>query len=212
MSSLRSENVHLHSVTVDREARARLIDQQPSVLWFTGLSGSGKSTVANLVEVELHSRGHLTYMLDGDNVRHGLCGDLGFADADRVENIRRVSEVVRLMLDAGLIVLASFISPFRADRDCARAGVAPGEFFEVYVDVPLAVAEQRDPKGIYARARRGEIKNFTGIDSPYEPPETPELHLDMERLSVDQAAAEVVATLVRAGRINATPEVRAASQ
>jgi bifunctional enzyme CysN/CysC len=204
VTSLRSDNVYRHAVSVDREARARLVNQRASVVWFTGLSGSGKSTVANLVEVELHARGHLTYMLDGDNVRHGLCGDLGFSDADRQENIRRVAEVAQLMLDAGLIVLASFISPFRADRDRARSGLAPGEFFEVHVDVPLAVAEQRDPKGLYAKARRGELRNFTGIDSPYEAPKAPELHLDMTRLTVPEAAAEVVATLSRAGRLNAT--------
>jgi bifunctional enzyme CysN/CysC len=188
------------------------VDQQPSVLWFTGLSGSGKSTIANLVEVELHAQGRLTYMLDGDNVRHGLCGDLGFSDADRVENIRRVSEVAQLMLDAGLIVLVAFISPFRSDRERARASFRPGEFFEIHVNTPLAVVEQRDPKGLYAKARRGEIKDFTGIDSPYEPPEAPELALDTGVLTAEQAAREVVAALDRAGRLSATTQGRAASR
>jgi bifunctional enzyme CysN/CysC len=216
--SLRSDNVHLHPTNIDPAARARLLDQQPSVLWFTGLSGSGKSTVANLVEVELHARGHLTFLLDGDNVRHGLCGDLGFSDADRGENIRRVSEVAKLMHDAGLIVLASFISPFQADRNLARAILPPGAFFEVHVDLPLELAEARDPKGLYAKARRGEIRQFTGIDSPYEVPAAPELALDMAALSADQAAARVIAALARAGRLSGPaqpgtgPPARAASR
>jgi bifunctional enzyme CysN/CysC len=212
MSSLRSENVRRHRHTVDRDARVSLLDQKPTVLWFTGLSGSGKSTIANLVEVDLHARGHLTYMLDGDNVRHGLCGDLGFSDADRVENIRRISEVTQLMLDAGLIVLVAFISPFRSDRDRARAAFTPGEFYEIFVDTPLEVVEQRDPKGLYARARRGEVKNMTGIDSPYEPPEAPELRLETGTLAAGDAAAEVVATLDRAGRLSAAAPEPSASQ
>jgi bifunctional enzyme CysN/CysC len=211
VKSLRSENVQLHRHAVTREARATLVRQQPSVLWFTGLSGSGKSTVANLVEVELHAQGHLTYMLDGDNVRQGLCGDLGFSDEDRVENIRRVSEVTQLMLDAGLIVLVAFISPFRADRDRARATFNTGEFFEIHISTPLAVAEARDPKGLYARARRGEISDFTGIDSPYEPPLTPELRLDTEHLSAREAAQEVVSALVAAGRLSGTARAPDAS-
>jgi bifunctional enzyme CysN/CysC len=212
VSSLRSENVHLHPVTVDRRARVRLLDQQPCVLWFTGLSGSGKSTIANLTEVELHAQGHLTALLDGDNVRHGLCGDLGFSDADRRENMRRVSEVAKLMLDAGLIVLVSFISPFRSERQRVRDTFAPEEFFEVYVDTPITLAEQRDPKGLYARARRGEITNFTGIDSPYEAPEAPDIRLDTTVLSPEQAAQEVVGALSDAGRLSAEAAARAASR
>ncbi len=208
MTSLRSDNVHRHHLTVDRAARVKLLDQQPSVLWFTGVSGSGKSTIANLVEVELHAQGHLTTLLDGDNVRHGLSGDLGFTEQDRCENIRRVSEVAKLMLDTGLIVLVSFISPFRAERRRVRANFAPGEFFEVHVDAPIALAESRDPKGLYAQARRGEITNFTGIDSPYEAPETPEIRLDTAALSPAQAAADVVAALAAAGRLSAGAPAR----
>lgn len=203
MSSLRSENVHRHPLTVDRAARVKLLDQQPTVLWFTGVSGSGKSTIANLVEVELHARGHITSLLDGDNVRHGLCGDLGFSEADRCENLRRVSEVAKLMVDSGLIVLVSFISPFRSERQRVRETFAAEEFFEVHVDTPITVAEQRDPKGLYARARRGEISDFTGIDSPYEAPESPEIRLDTRVLSAESAAAEVVAALAGSGRLSA---------
>jgi bifunctional enzyme CysN/CysC len=203
VTSLRSDNVHLQALTVDRTARSKLLDQQPSVLWFTGVSGSGKSTIANLVEVELHARGHLTALLDGDNVRHGLSGDLGFSEADRCENVRRVSEVAKLMVDTGLIVLVSFISPFRAERERVRERFAPEEFFEVHVDTPITVAESRDPKGLYAQARRGEITNFTGIDSPYEPPDAPEIRLDTAELSPEQAAAEVIAALAQAGRLSA---------
>ncbi len=171
----RATNVHWQAVDVHKEARAALAHQKPCVLWFTGLSGAGKSTIANLVEKKLHAKGHMTYLLDGDNVRHGLNKDLGFTSADRVENIRRVAEVSKLMVDAGLIVLASFISPFRSERLMAREQLQQGEFIEVYVDTPLAVAEKRDTKGLYAKARRGEIKNFTGIDSAYEVPEKPEI-------------------------------------
>lgn len=203
MAILRSDNVHLQSTVVDRAARLRLVNQQPTVLWFTGLSGAGKSTIANLVEIELHTRGHLTMMLDGDNVRHGLCGDLGFSDADRSENNRRLAEVARLLFEAGLIVLVSSISPFRAERKRARAGFQPGEFFELHVDAPLALAEQRDPKGLYARARRGEISNFTGIDSPYEAPLNPELALDTAVLAPEQAARRVVDLLAMTGRLSA---------
>ena len=172
----RATNVHLQSLTVDKEARARRNGHRPAILWFTGLSGSGKSTIANLVEQELGVHGAHTYLLDGDNVRHGLNRDLGFTDADRVENIRRVGEVARLFLDAGLIVLCSFISPFRAERRMVRELVGEGEFIEVFVDTPLTECMRRDPKGLYARARAGQIKNFTGIDSPYEPPQAPEIH------------------------------------
>jgi bifunctional enzyme CysN/CysC len=174
----RAGNIHWQRLEVDRTARARIKQQAPRCLWFTGLSGAGKSTIANLVEKRLLALGRHTYLLDGDNVRHGLNKDLGFTDEDRVENIRRVAEVAKLMVDAGLIVLVSFISPFRAERRMARAMFGEGEFLEVYVDTPLAVAEQRDAKGLYAKARAGELRNFTGIDSPYEVPEHPEVVLD----------------------------------
>jgi bifunctional enzyme CysN/CysC len=199
----RSQNIHWQSVDIDRAARAASKHQKPAILWFTGLSGAGKSTIANLVEKRLHVAGKHTYMLDGDNVRHGLNRDLGFTDADRVENIRRIGEVAKLMVDAGLIVMVSFISPFRSERRMARELVGPGEFFEVYVDTPLALAESRDPKGLYKRARRGEIKNFTGIDSPYEPPETPEITLDTSQLSAEEAANAVIAKLIEFGVIAA---------
>jgi bifunctional enzyme CysN/CysC len=167
----RSQNVHWQALDIDRDAHARLKGHQPCVVWFTGLSGAGKSTIANAVEKKLHALGVHTTMLDGDNVRHGLNKDLGFTEQDRVENIRRVAEVSKLMVDAGLVVLVSFISPFRAERQMARDLVGDGEFCEVHVDTPLAVAEERDEKGLYAKARRGELTNFTGIDSPYEPPD-----------------------------------------
>ncbi|TAA45372.1 sulfate adenylyltransferase subunit CysN [Pseudoxanthomonas winnipegensis] len=191
----RAGNVHWQHLDVDKAARARIKGQTPRVLWFTGLSGAGKSTIANRVEKRLHASGHHTFLLDGDNVRHGLNRDLGFTDEDRVENIRRVAEVARLMADAGLIVLVSFISPFRAERRMARERFAPGEFVEVFVDVPLAVAEARDVKGLYAKARAGKIPNFTGIDSPYEAPEAPELHLHAAEESTDQMAERVLAHL-----------------
>jgi bifunctional enzyme CysN/CysC len=191
----RSANIRWQQLTVDREARAEAMRQKPCVLWLTGLSGAGKSTIANRVESELHRRGQHTYLLDGDNVRHGLNRDLGFTDADRVENIRRVAEVAKLMMDAGLIVLVSFISPFRSERQMARALFKDGEFFEVYVDTPLAVAEERDPKGLYQKARRGELRHFTGIDSPYEPPENPELRVQTTSLTVADAAEMVLGLL-----------------
>jgi bifunctional enzyme CysN/CysC len=197
----RAHNIHMQAVDVSKAVRARLMGQQPCVLWFTGLSGSGKSTVANLVEKKLAALGRHTYLLDGDNVRHGLNKDLGFTQADRVENIRRIAEVAKLMVDAGLIVLTAFISPFRAERRLARGLLAEGEFLEVFVDVPLAVAESRDPKGLYAKARRGELKNFTGIDSPYEPPEEAELRLDTAALDPEVAAERVVALLRVRGMI-----------
>jgi bifunctional enzyme CysN/CysC len=195
----RSHNVSWQALTIDKHARAARLHQHPHVLWMTGLSGAGKSTIANLVERELHRRGHVTYLLDGDNVRHGLNSDLGFTQADRVENIRRVAEVARLMVDAGLIVLVSFISPFRAERRMARELFEPGEFVEVYVDTPLAVAERRDPKGLYRKARCGELQNFTGIDSPYEPPEEPEVHIVTTELSAEQAAEAVLDQLIGRG-------------
>lgn len=188
----RAGNVHWQHLDVDRSARARIKGQAPRVLWFTGLSGAGKSTVANLVDKRLHALGYHTFILDGDNVRHGLNRDLGFTDEDRVENIRRVAEVARLMADAGLIVLVSFISPFRAERQLARERFDAGEFVEVFVDVPLAVAEARDVKGLYRKARAGQIPNFTGIDSPYEAPETPEIHLHADGENVEALARHVL--------------------
>jgi bifunctional enzyme CysN/CysC len=173
----RATNIHHESALVDKAARAALTGQQPFILWFTGLSGSGKSTVAKLAEQRLNRAGRLTYLLDGDNVRHGLNRDLGFTDADRVENIRRVGEVAKLFVDAGVVVLCAFISPFRAERRAVRELVEAGEFLEVFVDTPLAECMRRDPKGLYAKARSGAIPNFTGLDSPYEPPEAPEITL-----------------------------------
>jgi bifunctional enzyme CysN/CysC len=191
----RAANLRWQPVEVDKRARAALKAQRPCVVWLTGRPSAGKSTIANLVERELLALGHHTYLLDGDNVRHGLTKDLGFTSADRVENIRRVAEVARLMTDAGLIAIVSFISPFRSERRMARDLVEAGEFLEVFVDAPLDVAEARDPKGLYAKARRGELRNFTGIDSPYEPPEAPELRIDTTALTPAAAAARVVAAL-----------------
>jgi bifunctional enzyme CysN/CysC len=198
----RADNVHWQALDVNKLARAQLSHQKPCILWFTGLSGAGKSTIANLVEKKLHADGRQTYLLDGDNVRHGLNRDLAFSDEDRVENIRRVAEVARLMVDAGLIVLVSFISPFRAERLLARSLVEPGEFVEVFVDTSLEVAESRDVKGLYRKARRGELKNFTGIDSAYEPPQNPELRLETARLAPEAAAEAVIAYLREAGIID----------
>jgi bifunctional enzyme CysN/CysC len=197
----RSQNIHMQHVDLDRAARAGLKGQKPCVLWFTGLSGAGKSTIANLVEKKLFAMGRHTYLLDGDNVRHGLNKDLGFTDADRVENIRRVGEVARLMVDAGLIVITAFISPFRSERQMARALLAEGEFIEVHIDTPLEVAEQRDVKGLYRKARRGELKNFTGIDSPYEVPEHAEVRIDTTALSCEQAAELLVEELRQRGML-----------
>ncbi len=188
----RASNIHRQSLDLDRKAHAVQKKQKPCVLWLTGLSGSGKSTIANALETRLHEQGYHTFLLDGDNVRHGLNRDLGFTDADRVENIRRISEVAKLMSDAGLIVITSFISPFTSERQMARALMAEGEFFEIYVDAPLEVCEKRDEKGLYAKARAGKIKNFTGIDSAYEPPEKPEISVDSARLLPDEAALLII--------------------
>ncbi len=188
----RSQNIHAQALDVTREARAALKGQKPRLLWFTGLSGAGKSTIANLVEKRLHAMGRHSFLLDGDNVRLGLNRDLGFTDADRAENVRRVGETAKLMLDAGLIVLAAFISPFRAERRMVRAMLPEGEFVEIFVDAPLAEAERRDPKGLYAKARAGDIPNFTGIGSPYEEPERPEIRIDTTELSAEEAADEIV--------------------
>jgi len=198
----RAQDLHWQMLDIDRTARAAQKNQRACVLWFTGLSGAGKSTIANLVEKRLFGLGRHTYLLDGDNVRHGLCRDLGFTDADRVENIRRVAEVARLMTDAGLIVLVSFISPFRAERALARSLLGPGEFFEIFVDTALAEAERRDPKGLYRKARAGQIRNFTGIDSPYEPPENPEIHLDTRARSPEDAAEYIIQQLRKAAVID----------
>jgi bifunctional enzyme CysN/CysC len=193
----RAQNVHWQALDVSRDAHAGLKNQKPAVLWFTGLSGAGKSTIANLVEKKLFRMNRHTFLLDGDNIRHGLNKDLGFTEVDRVENIRRVGQVARLMTDAGLIVITAFISPFRAERRLVREMMAPGEFIEIYVDTPLVVAETRDVKGLYKKARRGELKNFTGIDSPYEPPESPEIRIDSTAMAPDQAADLVVDYLIK---------------
>lgn len=195
----RSQNVRWQALDIDKAARAASMGQRPCVIWFTGLSGAGKSTIANAVEKRLHALGRHTYLLDGDNVRHGLNKDLGFTDADRVENIRRVAEVARLMVDAGLVVLVSFISPFRSERRMARALFGEGEFLEVFVDTPLDVAESRDPKGLYRKARRGELRNFTGVDSPYEVPERAELRLDTTH-STPEAAAQTIISYLESNR------------
>ena len=192
----RSQNIHRQALEISREARAAMKNQAPVVLWLTGLSGAGKSTIANLVEKKLHRMNRHCFLLDGDNVRHGLNKDLGFTEADRIENIRRVGEVARLMTDAGLIVITAFISPFRAERDMVRNMMAAGEFIEVHIDTPLAEAEKRDVKGLYKKARAGQLKNFTGIDSPYEPPLEPELRIDTTMMSADAAAELIVATLI----------------
>ena len=197
----RSTNIHWQSLEVGKDAHVALKGHRPGIVWLTGLSGAGKSTIANLLERRLHADGVHTYLLDGDNVRHGLNRDLGFTEADRVENIRRVAEVARLMVHAGLVVIVAFISPFRAERELARARVEPGEFFEVFVDVPLGVAEQRDPKGLYRKARAGELPNFTGIDSPYEAPEHPELRVDTSATPASEVVEMIVGRLAADGVI-----------
>ena len=192
----RAQNIHWQDTDISRDHHASLKNQKPLVLWMTGLSGSGKSTIANCVELRLAQMNRHTFLLDGDNVRHGLNKDLGFTDADRIENIRRVGEVAKLMTDAGLIVITAFISPFRSERDMVRDMMAPGEFVEVFIDTPLSVAEERDVKGLYAKARSGQLKNFTGIDSPYESPETPEIRIDTTAMSAEEAAEHIIKKLL----------------
>ena len=192
-------NIVWHEASVDRAARAQQRGHRSAILWFTGLSGSGKSSLANALNAELFGRGLSTYVLDGDNVRHGLCKDLGFSDADREENIRRIGEVAKLFLDAGVISLTAFVSPFRADRDRARALVAAGDFIEIHCAADLAVCEGRDPKGLYAKARAGQIKDFTGISSPYEEPEAPELRIDTGGQSLQGSVAQVISYLETKG-------------
>lgn len=200
----RSQNIHWQAIGVNKHAHAALNRHEPCVVWFTGLSGSGKSTIANIVDSKLHAMGLHTCLLDGDNLRHGLNKDLGFTERDRVENIRRVAEVARLMADAGLIVLVAFISPFRAGRRRARELMQANEFCEVFLDTPLEVAESRDTKGLYEKARRGVLKNFTGIDSPYEPPEHAEVKLDTVVTSPEESAERIVARLRAMGVLDLT--------
>ncbi|WP_394146948.1 adenylyl-sulfate kinase [Shewanella atlantica] len=197
----KSSDVVWHQASVSHDQREAANGHAPAVLWFTGLSGSGKSTVANAVDRMLHDLGCKTYVLDGDNVRHGLNGDLGFSDADRVENIRRIGEVSKLFVDAGLLVSTAFISPFVEDRACVRALLSDKQFIEVYIDTPIEVCEQRDPKGLYKKARAGEIKNFTGIDSAYERPGSPEVHVKTAEKSIQECALQVVSYLKESGYI-----------
>lgn len=199
-------NLHWPNTEVDKSARRTLVGHGSAAIWLTGLSGAGKTTLANLVERQLHALGHHTYMLDGDKVRHGLSRDLGFSPSDRSENIRRVAEVSRMFVDAGIIVLVALISPFRAERNMARGLFSAGEFIEVFVDAPLSVAEQRDPKGLYRKARRGELRHFTGIDSPYEAPDAPEVHVRTDQVPPDQAAAQILHYLSSAGLLRNASE------
>ncbi|WP_100641995.1 adenylyl-sulfate kinase [Alteromonas facilis] len=196
-----STNIVWHQHAVDKKRRAEALGQTPRVLWFTGLSGSGKSTIANLLEQKLSAEQKRTYLLDGDNVRHGLCGDLGFTAQDRVENIRRISEVSKLFVDAGLIVITAFISPFRADRDFCRKLLESNEFVEVFVDTPIEVCEARDPKGLYKKARSGDIKDFTGIDAEYEAPNAPEIHLHYKDETAEETVERLYALLVEKGLV-----------
>ena len=198
---MKTENTVWHTQQVSKTQRAELKQQKSCLLWYTGLSGSGKSTIANAVDALLFQRQCHSYLLDGDNVRHGLNGDLGFSDEDRVENIRRISEVAQLFVDAGLIVSTAFISPFAADRAMAAAKLSAGEFIEVFIDTPIAICEQRDPKGLYKKARAGEIKDFTGIDSTYEAPENPTIHIDTSDKTIEQCAQQVVDYLIEHGFI-----------
>jgi len=194
-----SENIVWHQASVSKAQRAQLKGQKPVVLWFTGLSGSGKSTVANALELALHQKGAHTYLLDGDNIRHGLNAGLGFSDQDRIENLRRIAEVAKLFVDAGTIVLSAFISPFRADRQRMKDLLEDGEFIEVFVDTPLEVCEQRDPKGLYKKARTGEIKHFTGISSVYEVPEAPDIRVKTAELSIEECAMQIINELTERG-------------
>lgn len=194
-------NIVWHNQSITKEKRLTLLNQKPCILWFTGLSGSGKSTIANAVELELFKRGRKTYLLDGDNVRHGLNKDLGFSEQDRIENIRRIGEVAKLFVDSGLIVLSAFISPFKSDRQIARSLVKYDEFIEVFIDTPLEVCEQRDPKGLYKKARDGAIKNFTGISSPYEAPEDPQIHIKTDEHSIQECVDIVINYLIKFGYV-----------
>jgi bifunctional enzyme CysN/CysC len=193
----RAQNIHWQAIDVTREKRVALKNQKPALLWFTGISGAGKSTIANLVDKKLVRMNRHTFLLDGDNVRHGLNRDLGFTEADRIENVRRVGEVAKLMTDAGLIVISAFISPFRAERQMVREMIAQGEFFEIHIDTPLSDAESRDVKGLYKKARAGLLKNFTGIDSPYEAPTSPEIHIDTTKMTPESAADMIVEELLK---------------
>jgi adenylylsulfate kinase len=203
LSKIKATNITWHEGHVSREEREKLLKQKGVLIWFTGLSGSGKSTIAYTLEHALVQRGHLCYVLDGDNIRHGLNKNLGFSAEDRAENIRRIGEVGKLFVDAGLITMTSFISPYRADRDAARATLGLGNFFEVFCDTPIEVCEQRDPKGLYKKARAGELKGFTGIDDPYEAPLKPELVIDNSQCTPQQAAVMLVEVLEKAGKIPA---------
>lgn len=203
--ALMSSNVVWHNATVTRERREKLQGHRGTVLWFTGLSGSGKSTLAHSVEERLHTLGCRTYVLDGDNVRHGLCGDLGFTPEDRVENIRRIGEVAKLFVDAGTIVLTAFISPYRHDRELARGLLGEGNFQEIYCRCPIEICEQRDVKGLYKRARAGEIKNFTGISAPYEHPDRPEVAIDTDQLALEECVDRLVAYITEMGILQARP-------
>lgn len=201
-ASIKDENIVWHQHTVDKVFRAKIKQQRPAVLWFTGLSGAGKSTIAGALENQLAELGYHTYLLDGDNVRHGLCNDLGFSDQDRRENIRRIGELAKLMADAGLIVLSAFISPHRAERQLVRDLLPEGEFLEVYVNASLDVCEQRDPKGLYKKARAGQISNFTGIDSDYEAPLAPEVDLPAGELPIEALVEQCIRALQQKGIIN----------
>ncbi|OCL91237.1 adenylyl-sulfate kinase [Aliarcobacter thereius] len=198
---MKDENIVWHNQSITKEKRLTLLNQKPCILWFTGLSGSGKSTIANAVELELFKRGRKTYLLDGDNVRHGLNKDLGFSEQDRIENIRRIGEVAKLFVDSGLIVLTAFISPFKSDRQIAKSLVKYDEFIEVFIDTPLEVCEQRDPKGLYKKARDGSIKNFTGISSPYEAPEEPQIHIKTDEHSIEECVNIVIDYLIKFGYV-----------
>jgi len=204
MNTKRNENIIWHEQQITKDKRNILLKQKPCILWFTGLSASGKSTIANAVESELYKRGIKTYLLDGDNVRHGLNKDLGFSEVDRIENIRRIGEVAKLFVDAGIITLTAFISPFKSDRQIARSLVNYDEFIEVFVDTPLKLCEQRDPKGFYKKARDGEIKNFTGISSPYEVPTEAQIHIKTENSTIEDCANVIVDYLIKYGYIENT--------